>query len=262
MNYENLYKKIIDRAKIRIANFEYVEKHHIIPKCLGGNNCRGNIAILSAREHFICHYLLTKIYPDNKSLCYAFWGMCNQKNKRVNRNYKISSRLYEKARLNFSKNFSGEDHPNFGKKFSIERSEKISKKLKGENHPNFGKSLNAKWYLLLDINNSEFIIRNLHKFKKENPNKTFKKFPDKQKNIHCKPVDFRFIVLKGYNENLSENDKQTIIQTHKNLIKSIGPIIPWNKGIKTDEQTKKKLSMALKGRKPWNTGLKLRDYRD
>ena len=53
---------IIDRAKSRtlLAN-EYYEKHHIIPKSLGGTNEKENLVSLTAREHFICHLLLLKI---------------------------------------------------------------------------------------------------------------------------------------------------------------------------------------------------------
>jgi len=39
----------------------YIEKHHILPKCLGGTNDASNIVRLTAREHFICHLLLVKI---------------------------------------------------------------------------------------------------------------------------------------------------------------------------------------------------------
>ena len=39
----------------------YVERHHIIPRCLGGDNRKSNIAKISARKHFLAHWLLTKI---------------------------------------------------------------------------------------------------------------------------------------------------------------------------------------------------------
>lgn len=37
------------------------EHHHIIPKSLGGSTDQSNIKLLSYREHFICHLLLTKM---------------------------------------------------------------------------------------------------------------------------------------------------------------------------------------------------------
>lgn len=60
--YNKWYFNIIDRAKSRtLANDDYVEKHHIIPKSLGGSNNADNLVCLTAKEHFICHLLLTKM---------------------------------------------------------------------------------------------------------------------------------------------------------------------------------------------------------
>lgn len=39
----------------------YFEKHHILPKSLGGSNARNNIVSLTAREHYICHLLLARM---------------------------------------------------------------------------------------------------------------------------------------------------------------------------------------------------------
>jgi hypothetical protein len=74
MNYSKIYSDLIDRAKNR-TTLEYTEKHHIIPKCLGGNNKNDNIVRLTYREHFLCHWLLCKIYPDNYKLKAAFCKM-------------------------------------------------------------------------------------------------------------------------------------------------------------------------------------------
>jgi hypothetical protein len=88
MDYQKHYNKLIDRAKIRILE-GYKEKHHIIPKCMGGTNDENNIATLTAEEHFVAHQLLVKIYPNNKKLVYALSKMCcgSNKNKRTNRWY-------------------------------------------------------------------------------------------------------------------------------------------------------------------------------
>lgn len=96
MNYQRIYDQIIERAKLevqgRILNRKkwkeskgeegvYYESHHIIPKCLGGTGRayqweHENIVLLTAREHFLCHWLLHRIYPDSRSLLYAFDQMC------------------------------------------------------------------------------------------------------------------------------------------------------------------------------------------
>jgi len=66
--YTICYYNIVNRAKSRASTrkdakklFGYTEKHHIIPKALGGTNTVDNLVYLTAREHFICHLLLTKM---------------------------------------------------------------------------------------------------------------------------------------------------------------------------------------------------------
>ena len=60
--YTRIYNMIVERAKIRVLSLEtYTEKHHIIPRSIGGNNSKENIVTLTAREHFICHWLLPKM---------------------------------------------------------------------------------------------------------------------------------------------------------------------------------------------------------
>ena len=64
MNYQKIYDMIIEKRKSDIPD-GYVEKHHIIPRCLGGSDDSTNLVKLTAREHFICHMLLMKIYEDD-----------------------------------------------------------------------------------------------------------------------------------------------------------------------------------------------------
>ena len=76
MNYQRIYNEITERAKSRGLNKKllegYFEKHHIIPKCLGGLNDKHNLVLLTGREHYLCHWLLWKINPFNQPLLYAF----------------------------------------------------------------------------------------------------------------------------------------------------------------------------------------------
>lgn len=55
---------------------EYHERHHIVPKCLGGTNEENNLIDLFAREHFEAHRLLALEHPENNGLQYAWWNMC------------------------------------------------------------------------------------------------------------------------------------------------------------------------------------------
>lgn len=67
--YTRWYVNIIQQALLRNPIDGYVEKHHILPKCfkMGGERDRDNLVLLTAREHFICHKLLTRM-TDNKAL--------------------------------------------------------------------------------------------------------------------------------------------------------------------------------------------------
>lgn len=96
MNYEKIYHQLIDRSKNRVLE-SYTEKHHIIPKCIGGNDDASNIAILTPREHFLAHWLLHEMYPKNFKLKFAFVMMTNVSNKLQSR-YIPSSRVYEYAK--------------------------------------------------------------------------------------------------------------------------------------------------------------------
>jgi len=107
MNYQRIYDSIINRAKSeeRIKSKDtYYEAHHIIPICLGGDGTtrrwrtHPNIVLLTGREHFLCHWLLHEIYPENKKLTRAFVMMCNVKDKFQQR-YTPSSRVIEYARM-------------------------------------------------------------------------------------------------------------------------------------------------------------------
>ena len=115
MDYKKIYDNIIKRSKNekrKKYNGIYYESHHIIPKCLGGDGntkqwrTHHNIVLLTAREHFICHWLLHNLYPDNKKLSMSFWVMCNLNNPKQKR-YTPSSRIVEYSKIEMSKSKIG-----------------------------------------------------------------------------------------------------------------------------------------------------------
>lgn len=76
MNWEKAYKNLVNKAKLRsLDGSVYVEKHHIVPKCMGGDNSQGNLVELTAKEHFLAHKLLVRIYPNVKGVWYALVAM-------------------------------------------------------------------------------------------------------------------------------------------------------------------------------------------
>ena len=68
--YFNWYESIIDRAKGREIE-GYKERHHITPKCMGGNDSESNLVYLTPEEHYVCHQILIKMYPSQNSLVFA-----------------------------------------------------------------------------------------------------------------------------------------------------------------------------------------------
>jgi len=98
MKYETIYKQIIERAKTRKLT-GYKEKHHILPTCMNGNNDKENLVELTAKEHFICHKLLTELYPTENKLHYAVRMMATMKSA-FGRDYKVGAREYQRLKEN------------------------------------------------------------------------------------------------------------------------------------------------------------------
>ena len=186
MDYLKIYNQIIDRGKSNKENrkklnksnlnYVYYENHHIIPKCINGSNDKDNLVLLTPREHFICHMLLTYIYSDNRGIRLALRRF--QYSTKFNL-YKISSRTYarikiliseipvsEKSKAKMKKSHEniqkGKDHPMFGrhhsdkskiimrekklgKKLSNEHKKRLSESHKGRISPNKGKKLSTQW---------------------------------------------------------------------------------------------------------------------
>jgi hypothetical protein len=101
--YQLWYNNIIKNAKSRVLD-GYKEQHHIIPRSLGGSEDKGNLVNLTAREHFICHWLLVKIHSGESKakMVYALNGM--KRNGQYTQRYetKITSRVYENLKKEFS----------------------------------------------------------------------------------------------------------------------------------------------------------------
>jgi len=101
--YTRWYFSIINRANTR-SILGYTEKHHIIPKSLGGSNNTSNLVSLTAREHFICHMLLTKMVSgkQRQKMVHAWWAMSTLK-KDCQKRYKLNSFQYNLVRQQYAK---------------------------------------------------------------------------------------------------------------------------------------------------------------
>ena len=132
--YTRWYNQLVEQARVRaLTNDNNTETHHVVPKSLGGSNVRDNLVVLTAREHFVCHWLLTKMVVETKQK-YQMWNAFSCMLYRElpgKQRYKVSSRIFESIKTAGSniksEKFKGENNPMFGRR--------------GKDHPAFGK----KW---------------------------------------------------------------------------------------------------------------------
>lgn len=126
MNYKRIYDSIIENAKNQIRE-GYLEKHHIVPKSVGGSDDKSNLVLLTAREHYLCHWLLAK-HTNDKRMWLAFSMMCVSSNK----HQRITNgRMFEQSKIARTFAMSGENNPMFGKKsFCKQHSEETKEKIR------------------------------------------------------------------------------------------------------------------------------------
>lgn len=143
MNYQSIYNSIMERARSErgLTRKEatevtgYVERHRILPGCMGGRYTKGNIAYLTPEEHYVAHQLLVKIYPKNSKLIFAASAMCSaSESHQGNRKNKLYGWLRRKLSAEAKKRI-GKKNGAFGSRW-IHNGLLNKKILKGESIPN------------------------------------------------------------------------------------------------------------------------------
>lgn len=147
MDYSRIYINLIENSFSRKLDC-YTEKHHIVPKCMGGDDKPRNIAILTPEEHYLAHQLLAKIYPDNKKLIYAACMMCGS--KYAKRRNKLYGWLRRKLSGAMSERMTGNTFLK-GKALSEETKLKISISKKGQPPPNKGMPMSKEQKIKLSL---------------------------------------------------------------------------------------------------------------
>lgn len=107
----------------------YTERHHIIPKSLGGSNKDKNLVNLTAKAHYICHLLLIRMCLDTKDkakMVFAIKAMTM-----VNRHHhRHTSRIFHIFREAHFSQMNGENHPRFGTKLTEEHKKVLREKTR------------------------------------------------------------------------------------------------------------------------------------
>jgi len=142
LRYCFIVEAALNRAKTKknakIITKQIIERHHILPKCLklGGEKDFNNYVFLTAREHFICHKLLLKMFDGhfhhkmNEGLA-IFFNNTNRKLKLTSRDYD----LLKKANSEAAK-IRNKGNTNYKQRKPYSESQRIT---------NQNRNMNSKW---------------------------------------------------------------------------------------------------------------------
>lgn len=124
------------------------ELHHIIPRCMNGDDSDLNIVELPVKAHIIAHELLYKALPNNKKIAFAFRMMCLMKCRKsgcrkpslrqITKAREVNSRfpnqlgkpITQSAKLKMSEAKLGKPSGRKGKKNTESSKRKVSDSLK------------------------------------------------------------------------------------------------------------------------------------
>lgn len=166
----------------------YYESHHIIPKWMGGSDDDSNLVLLTAREHYLAHYLLFMHYRDKQSSA-AFMIM----NTSCNMSYR-DSKKYAEVREFQAKSLTGDNNP--AKRPDVRK--KISQKVRGKNNGMYGRSGNKNPF-----------------FKREHS----KEFLEYKRKLHGHKIKYNDVVY----DSIRQAEKETGISRYK--LKKLGELI-------------------------------------
>ena len=146
------YIALCETAMARESIDGYIEKHHMLPKCVCNDDTqkldKNNLVVLTAREHFLAHQLLSQMFDGRtkRKMVYALSGLCFRKNgeqifnadeyaiiKEASRTAKRGIPLTEEHKQKIRDSFAI-FNPNIGRKISDETRFKQSNAKLGKPH--------------------------------------------------------------------------------------------------------------------------------
>ena len=244
MNYKQIYNQLISKRQQETPPKNcYTETHHILPRCLGGTNETTNLVKLTAREHYIAHLLLAKIYNTYGMYAAVIYM---QTGRFKNRKFKFNSRLYQKIREEFANKMSQKMKGKtswLGKHHSEETKRKIAEANKGRY---IGRT--PTWLVGKQLSEE-------HKQKVAEANTGKQWFNNGIKSIwafEC-PEGFvrgRYLQEESRKKMAGSHKGKHLSEEHKQKVaESL-------RGRHHSDETKKKMYDSMKGRCWWNNGIK------
>lgn len=228
------YKQFIDNILKTRGRFncgkEYHERHHILPKCMGGSDDRNNLIDLYAREHFEAHRLLALENPKIKELQFAWYMMCNATTKTQKR-YVCTPEEYEEAKIAFSNSQKGENNFMYGKtgklshRYGTKHTEETKRKMSehkkpmfGADNPFYGKKHSEKTKAIMKTKHYDCKGENNSFYGKHHTEETKRKI---SKPVICVETGKQYYSVTEAGKD-TKVDKSSIVKCCKGKIKSAG----------------------------------------
>jgi len=153
MDNQATYEQLVRTFKMRDLQ-GCAERHHILPRSLGGGDDPSNIVRLTPKAHFVAHRLLARIHGGKMWAALAYMSRGNTKSARgVN----VTSRTYDliaRKDAEWRSDYYTKNNPFRGKTHSLEASAKMRgprPSIAGKNHPRYGKKNNEVGYIISSV---------------------------------------------------------------------------------------------------------------
>lgn len=94
--YFNICTRSVNRGQKKKAGYEL---HHIVPRSLGGSDDKINLALLTYKEHYICHLLLCKMLEgyNRYKMAWALSQLTSKHRIANSRQFEVSRRVLSKC---------------------------------------------------------------------------------------------------------------------------------------------------------------------
>jgi hypothetical protein len=94
--YERFCKSLQSLNRIKVSG-DRLEKHRILPGCLGGEYLEHNTVLMTRREHTIAHVLLSKAFPENFELGHCAYAMTHSGGMKISSKYFNSLEYFQRC---------------------------------------------------------------------------------------------------------------------------------------------------------------------